>query len=41
MTSIGNDSLKTLRTLNVGGAEYDYFSLPAAEAELGDLSRLP
>ena len=41
MTSVGNDSLNTRRTLNVDGAEYDYYSLPVAEAELGDLSRLP
>ncbi len=42
MTSIGNDSLNTRRTLNVDGKDYDYFSLPAAsEGGLGDLSRLP
>jgi aconitate hydratase len=42
MTSIGNDSLQTRRTLTVDGKDYDYFSLPAAsEAGLGDLSRLP
>ncbi len=38
---IGQDSLKTRRSLDVGGRSYDYFSLKAAEAELGDLSRLP
>ncbi|MGE5505314.1 MAG: aconitate hydratase AcnA [Actinomycetota bacterium] len=37
----GHDSLKTRRTLSVGSASYDYFSIPAAEARLGDLSRLP
>jgi len=37
----GTDTLKTRRTLNVGGAEYDYFSLEAAQAEIGDVSRLP
>jgi aconitate hydratase len=38
----GQDTLKTRRTLNVGGKEYDYFSLEAAsEAGLGDVSRLP
>ena len=42
MTSIGNDSLNTRRTLTVDGTDYDYFSLPAAsEGGLGDLSRLP
>ena len=42
MTTIGQDSLGTRRTLNVDGASYDYFSLQAAsEAGLGDISRLP
>ena len=42
MTSIGNDSRNTRRTLNVDGTDFDYFSLPAAyEGGLGDLSRLP
>ncbi len=42
MTSIGNDTLKTRRTLTVDGKSYDYFSLPAAaEGGLGDVSRLP
>ena len=41
MTSIGQDSLKTRRTLTVGGKEYDYFSLPEAAQSLGDISRLP
>ncbi|ACJ00723.1 aconitate hydratase AcnA [Rhodospirillum centenum] len=41
-TITGQDSLKTRRTLDVGGRTYDYFSLKAAEkAGLGDLSRLP
>jgi len=35
------DSLKTRRALVVGDDAYDYFSLTAAEAALGDLSRLP
>ncbi|HTH17289.1 MAG TPA: aconitate hydratase AcnA [Magnetospirillum sp.] len=38
---VGHDSLKTRRTLNVGGHAYDYFDLKAAEASLGDVSRLP
>ena len=42
MTSIGNDSLNTRRTLSVDGKNYDYFSLPAAaEGGLGDLTCLP
>jgi aconitate hydratase len=39
---LGQDSLKTRRTLDVDGASYDYYSLPAAEkAGIGELSRLP
>jgi aconitate hydratase len=38
---MGKDSLQTRRTLDVGGRQYDYFSLPAAADSLGDLSRLP
>jgi aconitate hydratase len=41
MTSVGQDSLKTRRTLSVEGREYDYFSLPEAAKTLGDISRLP
>jgi len=42
VTSVGHDSLKTRRTLNVGGKSYDYFSLEAAsKGGLGDLTRLP
>ena len=41
MTSIGHDTLKTRRTLTVGGKTYDYFSLPEAAKTLGDFSRLP
>jgi len=41
MTVGGTDSLKTRRTLAVGGKSFDYFSLTAAESALGDLSRLP
>jgi len=38
----GNDTLKTRRTLTVDGQEYDYFSIPAAEANgLSEVSRLP
>ncbi|MEJ2027139.1 MAG: aconitase family protein, partial [Limibacillus sp.] len=39
---LGQDSLKTRRTLDVDGESFDYYSLPAAaEAGIGDLSRLP
>ncbi len=41
MSITGNDTLKTRRTLNVDGAEYDYFSLEAASAQIGDIARLP
>ncbi len=41
MTAIGQDSLKTRRTLTVEGKPYEYFSLAEAASHLGDLSRLP
>jgi aconitate hydratase len=42
MSVIGSDSLNTRRTLSVGGKEYDYFSLEAAEAAgIGAVGRLP
>ena len=42
MIALGQDSLRTRRSLSVGGRSYDYFSLPAAaEAGLGDIARLP
>ena len=37
----GTDSLKTKRTLTAGGASYAYFSLAAAQEQIGDISRLP
>ena len=37
----GHDSLACRRELQVGGASYDYFSLQAAQARLGDIARLP
>jgi len=40
-TITGQDSLKTRKTLEVGGKSYDYFSIPEAEKTLGDVSRLP
>ncbi len=42
MAKIGQDTLKTRRSLSVGEKSYDYFSLEAASASgLGDISRLP
>ena len=42
MPVTGQDTLNVRSTLNVGGKDYDYFSLEAAaEAGLGDVSRLP
>ena len=41
MTSIGKDTLKVRRTLSVGGKEYDYYSIPEAARQIGDVSRLP
>ncbi|MEK9706915.1 MAG: aconitase family protein, partial [Alphaproteobacteria bacterium] len=41
MSTIGQDTLKTRRTLEVGGSSYDYFSLEAAAGAIGDVSRLP
>lgn len=35
------DSLKTLKTLDVAGTSYHYFSLPEAAKSLGDLQKLP
>ncbi|MBD1587050.1 aconitate hydratase AcnA [Pseudomonas typographi] len=35
------DSLNTLRTLDVAGKPYHYFSLPEAAKTLGDLQKLP
>ncbi len=42
MTSFGQDTLKTYRTLDAAGKSYGYYSLDAArEAGIGDFSRLP
>jgi aconitate hydratase len=41
MTAIGHDRLSTRRTLTVEGKAYDYFSLEAAAARIGEVSRLP
>ncbi|KAG1715462.1 Aconitate hydratase A [Nymphon striatum] len=40
--TVGQDTAKTRRTLQAGGASIAYYSIPAAqEAGLGDFSRLP
>jgi aconitate hydratase len=41
MTTVGQDSLKTRRTLDVDGKSYEYFSIPEAAKTLGDVTRLP
>src|SRR5688572_18737476 len=41
MRMIGQDSLKTGRQLTVDGKTYNYFSLPEAAKQIGDVSRLP
>ena len=41
MTQVGQDTLGTRSTLNVGGKDYAYYSLKKAAAKLGDISRLP
>ncbi|CAH2600661.1 aconitate hydratase 1 [Rhodovastum atsumiense] len=41
MKAIGQDSLKTRRTLTAAGRSYDYFSIPEAAKTIGDVSRLP
>ncbi len=40
--TVGTDTAKTRKTLTVGDASVDYYSIPAAEAAgLGDFSKLP
>lgn len=41
MTQVGQDTLGTRSTLNVGGKDYAYYSLAKAAEKLGDISRLP
>ena len=41
MTAIGQDTLGTRDTLDVGGKRYGYYSLARAAAKFGDVSRLP
>ena len=37
----GHDTLKTKASLEVGGKSYSYYSLPSAEAQIGQVDRLP
>ncbi|MGD1955117.1 MAG: aconitase family protein, partial [Sphingomonadales bacterium] len=41
MTTVGQDSLQTRKTLTVEGEDFAYYSLDAAQDMLGDVSRLP
>jgi aconitate hydratase len=41
MTAIGQDTLNTRSTLEVGGKTYGYYSLAKAAEKFGDISRLP
>jgi aconitate hydratase len=41
MKPVGQDSLKTRRSLTIQGKCFSYFSIPEAEKLLGDVSRLP
>ena len=41
MTAVGQDTLNTRSTLEVGGRTVSYYSIPKAAEQLGDVSRLP
>ena len=41
MTQVGQDTLGTRSTMNVGGKDITYYSLKKAGEKLGDVSRLP
>src|SRR5918997_448982 len=41
MTAVGQNSLNTRSTLQVGSRSYAYYSLPKAAEQLGDIARLP
>ncbi len=41
MTMTGHDTLKTLKTLEIEGKPYKYFSLAEAADALGDIAKLP
>jgi len=40
-TRTGHDTLKTRKSLTIDGKSYDYFSLPEAAKQIGDVARLP
>ena len=41
MSALGHDRMNVRRSLEINGRSFDYYSIPAAEAELGNVSRLP
>ena len=41
MTALGQDTLNTRQSFAVEGKSYDYFSIPVAAKQLGDVTRLP
>ncbi len=41
MTAVGQDTLKTRRTLTAAGQTFSYYSLEEAAKQIGDVSRLP
>ncbi|MBM3594390.1 MAG: aconitate hydratase AcnA [Alphaproteobacteria bacterium] len=41
MTQVGQDTLGTRSTMNVGGKDYAYYSFAKAAETIGDVSRLP
>jgi aconitate hydratase len=41
MTAVGQDTLATRSTLNVGGKSYAYYSIEKAVERIGDVSKLP
>ncbi|NNM76129.1 aconitate hydratase AcnA [Sphingomonas sp. ID1715] len=41
MTAVGQDTLATRSTLQVGGKSYAYYSIEKATAKIGDVSKLP
>ena len=41
MTQVGQDTLGTRSTLNVGGKDFAFYSLAKAAEKIGDISRLP
>ncbi|MBP5858092.1 aconitate hydratase AcnA [Marivibrio halodurans] len=41
MTQVGQDTLKTRKTLDVEGESYEYFSIAEAEKHIGSVAKLP